>query len=101
MVSVVAGQYQKLRVELPAGTVIVWLSVLSPSGSAPDTTPRAADPPPPCAPMTVVDGGTIPAAVHEVNPSSNPPLWITEASAAGFGGPEGAALHSPVGADTV
>src|SRR5664279_4682112 len=81
--SVVAGQYPKLSDELPAGRVIVWLSVLSPSGSAPDAAPSSALPLPLWALLVVADGGAIPPAVHRFSPLSNPPFCTNDAPADG------------------
>src|SRR5690242_16108592 len=55
--SVVLGQYQKVSVDEPAGTTIVWLTQLSPKGSGPDTRPSSADCVPLCDFAVVTTGG--------------------------------------------
>jgi hypothetical protein len=72
--SVVPGRYQKVRVEVPGGTVKVWVSVLSPDGSVPESTPSKADELPLWALAVVADGAAMPPGVQPVRPDSKPPL---------------------------
>src|ERR1700704_4189137 len=76
--SLVAGQYQKLRFDVPVGTVMVCLIVLSPAASAAGgTVPSKAEELPLWALVFVVVGGEVPAATHGASPFSNPPLMTT------------------------
>src|SRR5450755_2413076 len=81
--SVVAGQYQKVKAELPDGTLTVWLSVLSPLGSVPDTAPSSAEPLPVCAFAVLATGGGAPPVTQLERPLSKPLLRTEDSVASG------------------
>src|SRR5215470_3142389 len=89
--SVVVGQYQKLRVLVPVeGTVTVWLSQLSPSGSVPVEVPSSAEPEPLCARTVLPVGSTTPPVLQDVRPVSKPPFCTRIGLVEGVTGFDGA-----------
>src|SRR5436189_104768 len=76
IVSVQCGLYQNVSRLLPVGTVIVWVSVLSPFTGA--LLPSWAAKEPVWAPEPTTRGENAPLAVHPLrSPVSNPPLVTT------------------------
>ncbi len=102
--SVVAGQYQKLRVVLPEeGIATVWVRVLSPRGSTSGATvPSRAEALPEWNWTVLPVGGATPPAVHEVRPFSKPPLRTCTMLAEGVTALDCAdARPAPAGLDAV
>ena len=87
---------------MPAGTLIVWLTQLSPAGSDPETAPISAALVPLCTCAVLTDGAMAPPMVQYCDPDSNPPLTTADGLANGVTGFDGADCGPvPFGLDAV